>query len=81
MHKINYCHTNFLIAAQKLKIFSQVRDLYSEVYITKQIAEDFKLALPAWRIVMETDNPEVQKVLCSILDDGETSAMALAYNY
>lgn len=81
MPKVIIADTSFLIAAQKLKIFSQVQTLYGEVYITRKIAEEFKLALPEWIIAMEPHNAEVQKVLCSILDEGEASAIALAYNY
>lgn len=81
MPKVIIADTSFLIAAQKLKIFSQVHTLYGEVYVTRKIAEEFKLALPEWIIAMEPHNAEVQKVLCSILDEGEASAIALAYNY
>ena len=65
MHKMVIADTSFLIAIQKLQLFSQIRALYDEVYITQKIAEEFKLALPEWIIAIEPHNAEVQKVLCS----------------
>ena len=81
MHRVVIADTSFLIAIQKLQLFNQVRDLYKEVYITKKIAEEFQLAIPEWIIIQEPGNFQVQSVLSSILDEGEASAIALAYDY
>lgn len=81
MHKMVIADTSFLIAIQKLQLFSQIRALYDEVYITQKIAEEFKLPLPEWIIIQQPANLEVQTVLSLILDAGEASAIALAYDY
>ena len=81
MHKIVIADTSFLIAIQKLQLFSQIQALYNEVYVTQKIAEEFKLSLPEWIIIQQPANIEVQTVLSLILDAGEASAIALAYDY
>lgn len=81
MHKIVIADTSFLIAIQKLQLFSQIQVLYKEVFITQKIAEEFKLPLPSWIIIQQPVNLQVQTVLSLILDAGEASAIALAYDY
>ena len=64
-----------------MQLFDEVHALYQEVYITRKIAEEFQLALPDWIFVYEPKNFHVQSVLSFILDAGEASAIALAYDY
>jgi len=81
MPKIVIADTSFLIAIQKLQLFSQIQSLYKEIYVTPTIANEFKLKLPDWIIIREPDNLQVAKVLSIVLDPGEASALALAYNF
>jgi predicted nucleic acid-binding protein len=81
MLRIVIADTSFLIAIHKLQLFDQVKALYKDVFITQKIAEEFSLSLPEWIIIQMPDNLQVQKVLSFILDAGEASAIALAYNY
>jgi predicted nucleic acid-binding protein len=81
MHRIVIADTSFLIAVQKLQLFNQVQSLYNEVYITQKISEEFKLPLPEWIIIQQPLRLELQTVLSLILDAGEASAIALAYDY
>ena len=81
MHRIVIADTSFLIAIQKLQLFNQIQALYKEVYITREIAEEFKLALPEWIIIQKPHNSQIQTVLSLLLDAGESSAIALAYDY
>ena len=81
MHRIVIADTSFLIAIHKLQLFNEVHSLYKEVYVTKKIAEEFQVDLPDWIHIQEPTNTEVLSVLSSILDPGEASAIALAYNY
>ncbi len=81
MHRIVIADTSFLIAIHKLQLFDQVRHLYTEVYITKKIAEEFQFALPEWIIIQDPLNLNVQSVLSFILDAGEASGIALAFDY
>ncbi len=81
MHKIVIADTSFLIAIQKLQLFNQIQVLYNEVYITQKIAEEFKLPLPKWIIIKQPASLEIEAVLSLILDAGEASAIALAYDH
>lgn len=81
MHKIVIADTSFLIAVNKLQLFNEIRVLYKEVYITRKIAEEFQLVLPDWIIIQKPANIQVEAVLACILDAGEASAIALAYEY
>ncbi len=81
MPKIIIADTSFLIAIEKLQLFNQVRTLYNEVYITNEIAKEFNLVLPEWITIREPENLQVQSVLSLLIDAGEASAIALAYNY
>ncbi len=81
MHRIVIADTSFLIAIHKLGLFNQVHALYNEVYITKEVAEEFQLKLPEWITIQQPKNLQVQMVLSFIIDPGEASAIALAYDY
>lgn len=81
MPKIVIADTSFLIAVHKMQLFNEIRILYKEIYITKRIAEEFQLILPDWIIIEEPRNKQVRAVLSFILDPGEASAIALAYDY
>ena len=64
-----------------MQLFDEVHSLYHEVYITRKIAEEFQLTLPDWIFIHEPKNVHVQSVLSFIIDAGEASAIALAYDY
>ncbi len=81
MHRIVIADTSFLIAIHKLQLFDQVCHLYPEVYVTKKIAEEFQFSLPEWIIIQDPLDLNVQSVLSFILDAGEASAIALAFEY
>ena len=81
MHSIVIADTSFLIAIQKLYLFNQIHALYKEVYVTQKIADEFQLALPLWIKVQQPLNTQLQIILSLILDPGEASAIALAYDF
>lgn len=81
MHRIVIADTSFLIAIQKLDLFNEVHTLYNEVFITKTIAEEFQSSIPSWIIIQEPGKKDIESVLSFILDPGEASAIALAYDY
>lgn len=81
MPKIVIADTSFIIAIQKIQLFNEIRTLYNEVQITQKIAEEFQLDLPDWIIIQEPANLQLQSVLSLIVDAGEASAIALAYDY
>ena len=81
MHSIVIADTSFLIAIQKLELFNQIHDLYKEVYVTEKIADEFQLALPLWINVQQPLNTQLQITLSLMLDPGEASSIALAYDF
>ncbi len=81
MPKIIIADTSFLIAIEKLELFDQIRDLYNEIFITKTIAAEFGHPLPDWVKIQEPFNPKINHILSFILDKGEASAIALAFDF
>ena len=81
MHSIVIADTSFLIAIQKLDLFNQIHGLYKEVYVTEKIAGEFQLTLPLWIKVQQPVNAQLQITLSLMLDPGEASAIALAYDF
>jgi len=81
MHSIVIADTSFLIAVQKLGLFNQIHALYKDVYVTQKIADEFQLILPLWIKVQEPLNTQLQITLSLMLDPGEASAIALAYDF
>jgi predicted nucleic acid-binding protein/predicted HTH domain antitoxin len=58
-----------------------IHALYSEVIITEEIALEFDFQLPQWIKVVSVKNHNYQKILETILDRGESSAIALGLEY
>jgi len=70
--------TSCLIALSKLEAIELLKELYEEVYITKEIALEFGESLPEWVRIENVKNKKYQQLLDLYLDLGEASAIALA---
>lgn len=70
--------TSCLIVLSKLDMLNILRQLYSEVIITKEIANEFGYPLPDWIRIKQVSNVKYQLLLEATLDKGESSAIALA---
>ncbi len=70
--------TSCLIVLSKINELNLLKELYSVIYITPEIASEFGEPLPNWIIINEVQNKNYQKILNLILDKGEASAIALA---
>ncbi|GGK65354.1 DUF3368 domain-containing protein [Rufibacter glacialis] len=74
------CDTSCLILFSKIKRLALLRDCYSSIYVTPEIAEEFGEALPDWTQIKEPDNKALQQTLAQVLGKGESSAIALAFD-
>ena len=70
--------TSCLIALSKIEAIELLKELYEEVYITKEIALEFGESLPEWVRIENVKNKKYQQLLDLYLDLGEASAIALA---
>ncbi|MDB5001784.1 MAG: hypothetical protein JWQ34_9 [Mucilaginibacter sp.] len=59
-------------------MLSVLHQLFSTVITTPEIAEEYKLPLPEWVIVIPVKNKLLQKELSLLVDKGEASAIAMA---
>ena len=73
--------TSCLIAMEKLDAFHLLKSLYGEVKITSEIAAEFGKSLPEWFKIEKSTNKKFQKIIETLIDKGEASAIALALNY
>lgn len=48
MPEIVIADTSFLIAIEKMQLFNEIHRLYDQIFITKEIAEEFHLDMPEW---------------------------------
>ena len=71
--------TSCLISLSRINFFSLLRDLYKEVFITQEIANEFGEVLPEWIKIKNPVNQNYKQLLSSTLDAGEASAIALAF--
>ena len=74
-------YTSCLISLSRIQGLQLLQALYSEIYVTQEIAEEFGEALPEWIVIRKVSDPHNQQILSTILDEGEASAIALAYEF
>ncbi|MDO5664026.1 MAG: DUF3368 domain-containing protein [Bacteroidia bacterium] len=70
--------TSCLIALAKIKALLLLKALYSNIFITSEIAREFDEVIPEWILVEEVTNKNYLQILATRLDIGEASAIALA---
>jgi predicted nucleic acid-binding protein len=73
--------TSCLIALTKANGVYLLRELYSEIYITEEVANEFGEELPTWIIIRKVNDFSNLKILATILDLGEASSIALAFEF
>lgn len=81
MPDVVIANTSCLIAMEKLDAFPLLKSLYGEVKITSEIAAEFGKSLPEWFKIEKSTNKKFQKIIETLIDKGEASAIALALNY
>ena len=70
--------TSCLIALTKVSALGVLRQLYEEVVVTEEVADEFGEPLPEWIRVKTVENKTYQQLLEAALGRGEASAIALA---
>jgi len=81
MPKIVISDTSTLIIFHKIQEFEILRNLYTELITTPEIAMEFGLELPEWIKIKEVSDKKYQNFLETQVDYGEASAIALASEY
>ena len=71
--------TSCLIVLSKIGALEVLNKLYKRVVVSKEIAEEFGEILPNFIEILEVKNKNYQRILENILDKGESSAIALAF--
>jgi predicted nucleic acid-binding protein len=79
MPELVIADTSSLILLSKIGEIELLHTCYSSVSITRQIANEFGEPLPDWIIVHEVSKKSIQKTLEQLVDIGEASAIAYAF--
>jgi predicted nucleic acid-binding protein len=75
MHSIVVADTSCFILLTKISEVDLLKNIYSSVYTTPEVASEFRNDLPEWVIVQEVKNKNVLLSLETELDNGEASAI------
>jgi len=78
MHKTIISDTSCIIVLDKIGELNILKELYGTVILTKKIKEEFGSTLPGWFEIKKVKDLNYQKILETIVDKGEASAIALA---
>jgi predicted nucleic acid-binding protein len=78
MDKIIISDTSCLIALSNINQLEILKNLYSQIIITKEVYSEYGSPLPDWIMVFEVKNNQKQAELEERLDKGEASSIALA---
>lgn len=73
--------TSCLIALSKLELLASLDKIYQDIRITPEIESEFGEPLPEFIKISEPKDKKYQKILETILDKGEASAISLAFEY
>lgn len=73
--------TSCLIALSKLDLLESLDKIYQDIRITPEIESEFGEPLPEFIKISEPKDKKYQKILETILDKGEASAISLAFEY
>lgn len=78
MQKTILSDTSCLILLEKIDELDLLHDVFGEIIITQDIANEYGLTLPNWISIQNPTNQNYQKILEASIDKGEASAIALA---
>jgi predicted nucleic acid-binding protein len=70
--------TTCLIVLEKIGELNLLKDLYSSIAITSEVALEYGTDLPPWIQIHSPENKNYQKILEASLDSGEAASIALA---
>lgn len=81
MPRIVISDTSTLILFHKIKEFDLLHFVYGELLTTPEIAQEFGEPLPEWIKIQSASDKKYQDLLCTQVDKGEASALALASDF
>ena len=81
MPKVVISDTSVLIVFSKIEKLDLLKEVYTEVYTTPEVIEEFGEEVPTWIIVESVKDKKYQESLETQIDKGEASAIALAKEY
>ncbi len=81
MPKTVISDTSTLIIFQKIAEFEVLKEVYVELFTTPEIAKEFGEELPDWIKIQSAVDRKYQNFLCTQVDEGEASAIALATDF
>lgn len=77
MPNVIIADTSCLVLLEKIGELPLLHDLFGEMCITPEVADEFKNDLPQWVKIVQPANTTYQSILEAALDKGEASAIAL----
>jgi len=77
MKRVVISDTSCLILLSKLNLITVLETLFTEVWITEEISNEFGEILPGWIKVKSANSATLERILNLNLDKGEASAIAL----
>jgi predicted nucleic acid-binding protein len=78
MNKVIISDTSCLIALDRIGRIDILQKIFTTVYITQIVADEFEKSLPEWILVKDVFDLNLVEQLKLILDAGEASAISLA---
>ena len=78
MNKVIISDTSCLIALSKIDKLILLKDLYKEIFVTREVFNEFGGSLPEWILISEVKDRQKQEELEKLIDTGEASSIALA---
>ncbi len=78
MQKTIVSDTSCLILLEKIGELELLHNVFGEILITQNIADEYGLTLPKWITIQNPTDQKYQKTLETSVDKGEASAIALA---
>ena len=78
MQKVIISDTSCLILLEKIGELNLLHEIFGEILITQEVADEYGLTPPKWISIQNPINQNYQKILETNVDKGEASAIALA---
>ncbi len=79
MERTIICDTSCLLVLEEIKKLDILREIFTEIITTPQVEKEFEYPLPEWIRIQQVSNYQKQIELLALLDLGEASAIALAF--
>lgn len=73
--------TSCLIILSKIDKLFILEKLFGKIIVTPEVADEFGDKLPSWIKIQGAENLEIQKLINSSVDLGESSSIALAIEF